>query len=182
MSKRAVLVLRLLAAVSSFVLLCSGTAHGAKPKKDPIPQGYEINPYGCLGRYETATKDRTTAQMEIEVERKLNPLFEPEDPRSIRAMKLCVVAMLKSRLGHMDAAEYYLRAIEEQPFEPGYERIEVPIVLRGTALTGHTYRSHRLTQDPIPVAWYKRLLVEGARAPDLPGAWIQFLESLPERS
>lgn len=67
-------------------------------------------------------------------------------------------------------------------FEPGYERIEVPIVLRGTALTGHTYRSHRLTQDPIPFAWYKRLLVEGARAHDLPGAWIQFLESLPERS
>ncbi len=120
MSKRAVLVVRLLAAVSSFVLLWAATAQ-AKPKKDPIPQGYEINPYGCLGRYETATKDRTTAQMEIEVKRKLDPLFQPEDPHSIRAMKLCVVAMLKSRLGHMDAAEYYLRAIEEQPFEPGYE-------------------------------------------------------------
>ncbi len=122
MSKRAVLVLRLLVAWSSFVLFLSGTAQAqTKPEKDPIPQGYEINPYGCLGRYETATKDRTTAQMELEVKRKLDPLFEPEDPHSIRAMKLCVVAMLKSRLGHMDAAEYYQRAIEEQPFEPGYE-------------------------------------------------------------
>ncbi|HVJ21888.1 MAG TPA: hypothetical protein VM686_41070 [Polyangiaceae bacterium] len=117
MSKRARLVVQSAVAALLGLLLQPTVAQAA----DKIPEGAEINPYGCLGRYETATKDRTTSQMETEVERKLDPLFQPEDPRSIRAMKACVVAMLKSRLGHSDAAEYYLMAINEQPFEPGYE-------------------------------------------------------------
>lgn len=66
-------------------------------------------------------------------------------------------------------------------FEPGYERIAVEVEWRGEAMTAQTYRSHRLTQDAVPFAWYKRLLVEGARAHGLPESWIRHLEALPER-
>ena len=66
-------------------------------------------------------------------------------------------------------------------FEPGYERIAVEVEWRGAAQAAETYRSHRLTEHAVPFAWYKRLLVEGARAHALPEAWIRRLESLPER-
>jgi hypothetical protein len=66
--------------------------------------------------------------------------------------------------------------------EPGYERIAVSVVLGGAAVDALTYRSLDLTQDPVPFAWYKRLLVEGARAHALPGDWIRHLEALPSRS
>lgn len=67
-------------------------------------------------------------------------------------------------------------------FEPDYERFEVEVEWRGGARRAQTYRSHRLTPDAVPFAWYKRLLVEGARAHALPEAWIRRLERLPERS
>jgi len=66
-------------------------------------------------------------------------------------------------------------------FEPGYERIAVSVVQQGSARAAHTYRSNALTQDPVPFAWYKRLLVEGAREHDLPVEWIRRLEALPAR-
>lgn len=65
--------------------------------------------------------------------------------------------------------------------EPGYERIAVEVLWRGTPCAVETYLSHRLTSDPVPFAWYKRLLVEGARAHGLPREWIAYLEALPER-
>jgi gamma-glutamylcyclotransferase len=67
-------------------------------------------------------------------------------------------------------------------FEPGYERIEVEVVCLGSARAAHTYLSRRLTPDPVPFAWYKRLLVEGARAHGLPEEWVRTLEALPERT
>jgi gamma-glutamylcyclotransferase (GGCT)/AIG2-like uncharacterized protein YtfP len=67
-------------------------------------------------------------------------------------------------------------------FEPGYERIAISVVQRGAARSAHTYRSHTLTQDPVPFAWYKRLLVEGAHAHGLPAEWIRRLEALPEKT
>lgn len=67
-------------------------------------------------------------------------------------------------------------------FEPGYERIAVSVAVGGTSVDAFTYRSLDLTQDPVPFAWYKRLLVEGARAHALPDDWIRHLEALPSRS
>jgi hypothetical protein len=67
-------------------------------------------------------------------------------------------------------------------FEPEYERVGVSVVRAGAVHAAHTYRSASLTADPVPFAWYKRLLVEGARAHGLPDAWIRQLEALPERS
>ena len=66
-------------------------------------------------------------------------------------------------------------------FERGYDRIAVEVLWRGAPCAAETYLSHRLTPDPVPVASYKRLLVEGARAHGLPEAWIESLEALPER-
>jgi gamma-glutamylcyclotransferase (GGCT)/AIG2-like uncharacterized protein YtfP len=95
----------------------------------------------------------------------------------------------KANLGH-DASRSVWGALyridaSEWPrldaFEPGYERIAVEVEWQGAAQAAQTYRSHRLTEHAVPFAWYKRLLVEGARAHALPEDWIRELESLPER-
>jgi hypothetical protein len=84
-------------------------------------RGPEINPYECLGRYEAATGNRNMSQVRAELDKRLNPLFEGPEPQTVKAMKACVVAMLKSRLGDSDAGDYYQMAVENDPEEPGYE-------------------------------------------------------------
>ena len=84
-------------------------------------RGPELNPYECLGRYEAATGNRSMAQVQKELDKKLSPLFEPGEPHTVKAMKACVVAMLESRLGNSDAPKHYQMAIDEDPEEPGYE-------------------------------------------------------------
>ncbi len=87
----------------------------------PLDNGPEINPYECLGRYEAATGNRSMTQVRAELDKRLNPLFEGPEPKTVRAMKACVVAMLKSRLGDSDAADYYEMAVTNDPEEPGYQ-------------------------------------------------------------
>jgi hypothetical protein len=84
-------------------------------------RGPEINPYECLGRYEAATGNRNMTQVRAELEKRTHPLFEGPEPKTVRAMKACVVAMLKSRLGDSDAGDYYAMAVQNDPDEPGYE-------------------------------------------------------------
>jgi hypothetical protein len=84
-------------------------------------EGPEMNPYECLGRYEAVTGNRSMSQVRKELDKKLNPLFEPGEPATVKAMKACVVAMLKSRLGDTDASDYYKMSVELDPEEPGYE-------------------------------------------------------------
>lgn len=67
-------------------------------------------------------------------------------------------------------------------FEPGYARVGVEVEWRGETRAAQTYMSGELTEDPVPLAGYKRWIVEGARAHGLPEAWIRWLESLPERA
>ena len=64
----------------------------------PDDRGPEINPYECLGRYEAATGNRSMTQVRAELEKRLHPLFEGDEPHTVKSMKLCVVAMLESRL------------------------------------------------------------------------------------
>jgi gamma-glutamylcyclotransferase (GGCT)/AIG2-like uncharacterized protein YtfP len=66
-------------------------------------------------------------------------------------------------------------------FEPGYERIAVDVECAGASHAAHTYRSHLIAPDLLPLAWYKRMIVDGARAHGLPDAWLRLLEALPER-
>ena len=41
--------------------------------------------------------------------------------------------------------------------------------------------SETLTADPVPYAWYKRLVIEGAREHGLPADYVAMLEAWPER-
>lgn len=65
--------------------------------------------------------------------------------------------------------------------ERDYARIEIEIVHGDTRTLAQTYRSDRLTEDAVAAAWYKRLIVDGAREHALPPDWCAWLESLPER-
>ena len=101
--------------------VCFGLALAASASAKPTDKGPDINPYECLGRYEAATGNRSIPQVQAELDKRLNPLFEGDEPHTVRAMKLCVVAMLESRLGNGDAAKHYAMAVAEDPEEPGYE-------------------------------------------------------------
>ncbi len=69
--------------------------------------------------------------------------------------------------------------------EPGYVRIEAGVEVdwnpRSRSLRVETYVSHRLTRDPVAHAWYRSLLVEGAREHGLPEAHVAMLERLRAR-
>lgn len=65
--------------------------------------------------------DRTIAQAKRELDKLMDPLFVSSDEATVRAIKLCVVAELKRRVGDADAIAYYERAIEANPAEPGLE-------------------------------------------------------------
>ena len=81
----------------------------------------ELNPYECLGRYEAATGNRTIGQIRQETEKRLKDLDNPNEPKSVNAMKHCVVAMLMSRTGNGDATKHYELSVQNAPEEPGYE-------------------------------------------------------------
>lgn len=81
----------------------------------------ELNPYECLGRYEAATGNRTISQIKQEIKKRLPELDNKDEPKSVNAMKHCVVAMLMSRTGDGDAPEHYEIAVKNAPQEPGYE-------------------------------------------------------------
>ena len=77
-------------------------------------------------------------------------------------------------------ADEHWRALDAR--EAGYARITVEVISSANErLRVFTYVSERLTRDPVPFGWYKRLVVDGARRHGLPRAWLDFLEALPER-
>jgi hypothetical protein len=66
-------------------------------------------------------------------------------------------------------------------FERDYERVAVRVEWRGAKQDAITYLSRLLTDAPVAFHWYKQLIVEGARAHQLPESWIRLLAALPER-
>ncbi len=86
-------------------------------EKEDAPR---LNPFECYGRYESATGNRTAHQMGIELKKKLDQMDEKE-PATVRAMKACVIARIKARIGHGDAVKWFRLAISLDPREPGYE-------------------------------------------------------------
>lgn len=90
----------------------------ARAEEDRGPQ---INPFECYGRWENATGSHTISQMNYELDKLMNPEFKPGDPLTRRAIKLCVIGRVKSRVGDADAIDYLARAIELDPEEPGLE-------------------------------------------------------------
>jgi len=66
--------------------------------------------------------------------------------------------------------------------ESGYSRVSLEVVTEaGGRLLAQTYVSEMLTADPVPYAWYKRLVIEGARAHGLPANYVAMLEAWPEK-
>jgi gamma-glutamylcyclotransferase (GGCT)/AIG2-like uncharacterized protein YtfP len=66
-------------------------------------------------------------------------------------------------------------------YERDYARIEIEVLLgSGERALAQTYRSDRLTEASA-AAWYKRLILDGARAHALPAEWCAWLEALPAR-
>jgi hypothetical protein len=93
----------------------------ARPLRAETSRGPEINPFACQGQAEVLEADRTIGETRAELAKRMDPLALPEDPATVRAIKLCVVAELKRRVGDADAITYYERAIEANPDEPGFE-------------------------------------------------------------
>jgi gamma-glutamylcyclotransferase (GGCT)/AIG2-like uncharacterized protein YtfP len=68
-------------------------------------------------------------------------------------------------------------------YERGYARIRVPLVsVRAEPIAATTYLAPETAPDPTAFAWYKRLIVNGAREHGLPAAYVAMLEGLPERA
>src|SRR5262245_32103586 len=65
--------------------------------------------------------------------------------------------------------------------ERDYARIEIEVVQGNTRSRAQTYRSDRLSKDAVAAAWYKQLIVDGAREHALPADWCAWLEALPAR-
>lgn len=65
--------------------------------------------------------------------------------------------------------------------ERDYTRSEIAVSCGGETLAAHTYRSNHLTGDRVAAAWYKQLILDGARAHGLPREWCALLEALPAR-
>lgn len=62
---------------------------------------------------------------------------------------------------------------------PGYERVEVTITTGNQKMRAFTYVARATHLDPSlePAAWYRELVVAGAREHGLPAAWIKRLLS-----
>src|SRR5262245_64431678 len=65
--------------------------------------------------------------------------------------------------------------------ERDYARIEIEIAQDDRRAVAQTYRSDHLTEDAVAADWYKRLIVDGARAHALPAEWCAWLDALPAR-
>ena len=71
------------------------------------------------------------------------------------------------------------RLDELDAIEGGYERVRVTVRLRGgDARECQTYVSDRLT-EALPFAWYKKLVVDGAREHCLPDDYVRDIERVP---
>ncbi|HVZ73998.1 MAG TPA: hypothetical protein VHJ20_16575 [Polyangia bacterium] len=106
--------------VSLCALSSPARASDDVPPAPPSP-GPELNPFECYGRYQYATENRTIAEMRHELKQRLEWLDEAGQPDTVLAIKLCVIAKLKARVGDMDAWDYYERSLKADPVEPGLE-------------------------------------------------------------
>jgi len=119
------------------------------PPAPPSP-GPELNPFECYGRYQYATENRTIAEMRHELDQRLAWLEEAGQPKTVLAIKLCVIAKLKARVGDMDAWSWYERSLEADPVEPGLE------LWAAQYWTGHR-GARRPVAEPAEVHYYAAL-------------------------
>jgi hypothetical protein len=86
--------------------------------QEPPPRA---NPFACLGEGESLIRGNSTAEIEAEVEKRVNNPPPPDDGPLEAARHHCVTAELMRRVGDPRAAAYYEKAIATTPGEPGME-------------------------------------------------------------
>lgn len=68
-------------------------------------------------------------------------------------------------------------------FEGGYTRTAITLTSdRAEPLAANTYIAPESAPDPTAYAWYKQLILEGAREHGLPADYVAVLAALPARS
>jgi len=75
-----------------------------------------------------------------------------------------------------------LPALDEA--EGGYKRVKRAIQLENSETVFawvYVAGADRVTDDPVPYDWYKKLIVEGAREQGLPTDYVEMLEALPSK-
>jgi hypothetical protein len=105
-------------------LAADQVARAADPdakQEAPKTQGPEVNPYECYGGYQAATENRTIGEMRHELAQRMAWLNTEQMPPTIRAVKLCIIAKLKARVGDSDAWDYFEQSLAADPNEPGLE-------------------------------------------------------------
>lgn len=112
--------------LAAVVVIGSALSGGIARADDDVPPappspGPELNPFECYGRYQYATENRTIPEMRHELKQRLEWLDEPGQADTTLAIKYCVIAKLKARVGDTDAWTYYKKSIETDPVEPGLE-------------------------------------------------------------
>ncbi len=66
--------------------------------------------------------------------------------------------------------------------ESGYQRRRFRVVSEGGRLImAQAYISEKVTRDPRPYKWYKRLVLDGAKEHGLPQYYVRFLERIPSK-
>jgi hypothetical protein len=103
------------ALIAAVVMAGAGVAHA-----DDAVQGPPINPFRCRGDAEAIARDLTVGEIRVEIERRVSAPPD-DDPPTVVAHEQCVIAELMKRVGDLDAADWYERAIATNPGEPGYE-------------------------------------------------------------
>ncbi len=65
-------------------------------------------------------------------------------------------------------------------FDAGYRRIKARVFISGQdPVCVQTYEAERLTDDPVPLDWYRAYIIAGAREHGLPADYVRYLEQLP---
>jgi hypothetical protein len=144
-----------LSTLATFLFLALAAAPARAAADDDVPPappspGPELNPFECYGRYQYATENRTIAEMRHELKQRLEWLDEAGQPDTVYAIKLCVIAKLKARVGDTDAWDWYERSLKADPVEPGLE------LWAAQYWTGHR-GVRRPVAEPAEVHYYAAL-------------------------
>jgi hypothetical protein len=80
-----------------------------------------MNPFACRGEAENIYADLSISDVRHEIDKRVTDKPAPETPNTVVAHRACIIAELMRRVGDSDAPDYYEKAIQLNPDEPGYE-------------------------------------------------------------
>ena len=123
-----------LMACASLFMVGSAQASSVTAGEDESAEGPRLNPFECYGRYESATGNRTMAQVRIELEKKFDQLSD-EEPSSVRAMKGGAVDFLEKPVEDTELLEAIERALVRYRERQAARREKQTLEARAARLT-----------------------------------------------